>query len=111
MILQYEKLLHDKASRVKGHDRPAHSQPRKYSKVIELGMEEIKTKMWMIKWTRKPIVIREQIDRILKIVKNFSGVMSGIATFEPHTAMAWAGVSAVLPVSSGCQLHGSFTDF
>jgi hypothetical protein len=63
-------------------------------------MDDIAAKMWKIDLSpERSIVIREQINRILKMVKKYSGVAAMAASFDPaHAGVAWAGVSAILPV-------------
>jgi hypothetical protein len=63
-------------------------------------MDQIEAKKWKIQLDPKhPIIIREQINRIVKTVKKFSGIFAVAASFDPvHAGAAWAGVSAILPV-------------
>jgi hypothetical protein len=101
-VTEYQKLLEAQAARIPEQTSSADaSQPQKFSKVIKLGMDDIAAKMWKIDLSpERSIVVREQINCILKTVKKFSGVAAMAASFDPvHAGVAWAGVSAILPVS------------
>lgn len=58
-------------------------------------------KQWRMKTlSGKPVVIREQIDRIVKIVLVAKDFGSSLASMDPiHAGLPWAGVCMLLPVS------------
>ena len=102
IMIEYQKILDAQADRIPEQNIIEDaSQPRRFSKVIKLGLDDIDAKMWKINLNPdRPIVIREQVNRIFKTVKQFSGVAAMAASFDPvHAGVAWAGVSAILPVS------------
>ena len=100
LIIAYESILEAQADKIRGENQQPSGQPEKFSKVIKLEMDQIEDKMWKIRLDPKhSIVIREQINRIAKTVKKFSGILTVAASFDPvHAGVAWAGVSAILPV-------------
>ena len=100
LIVAYESILEAQADKIRRENQQLFSQPEKFSKVIKLGLDQIENKMWKIQLDPEhPIVIREQINRIAKSVKKFSGILAVAASFHPiHAGVAWAGVSAILPV-------------
>lgn len=48
---------------------------------------------------KKKIVTREAVRKAIKVVSTFKDVVSSAISAEPHAALAWAGVMAILPVS------------
>jgi hypothetical protein len=70
-------------------------------KVLEQKIAIMKKKQWIIQWDQKSIVVREQAERIVKFIQVFSGIGDAIAQIDPiHVGIPWAGVSAVLTVST-----------
>jgi hypothetical protein len=47
----------------------------------------------------RPIVIRQGVVKAIRVVNAFKPIISGAVAAEPHAALAWAGISTVLPVS------------
>lgn len=105
LISEFEDILKAQADKIPENDQETSSQPEQFSKVIKLGMDQIESKLWKLRLDPKhSIVVRDQINRILKTVKQFSGILAVAASFDPvHAGVAWAGISAVLPVSACCS--------
>jgi uncharacterized protein YlzI (FlbEa/FlbD family) len=53
----------------------------------------------------KSIIVREQVEKVLKGITAAKDVIGWLAILEPHAAFAWAGVSVFLPVSIGAMTH------
>lgn len=47
----------------------------------------------------RPIVIREQGEKIVKFVLWFNSTVSSALASQPYASLAWSGVSVILPVS------------
>lgn len=47
---------------------------------------------------KKKIVTREAVRKAIKVVSTFKDVVSSAISAEPHAALAWAGVMAILPL-------------
>lgn len=47
----------------------------------------------------RPIVVRQGVVKAIRVVNAFKPIISGAVAAEPHAALAWAGISTVLPVS------------
>lgn len=66
--------------------------------VVEQRLASRDEKQWIIKLASKPVKIREHGERVIKFAlwsKDF--VSSALAT-QPHLALAWTGVTLLLPV-------------
>jgi hypothetical protein len=48
----------------------------------------------------RPIVVRQGVVKAIRVVNAFKPIISGAVVAEPHAALAWAGISTVLPVSA-----------
>lgn len=53
----------------------------------------------------KSIIVREQVEKVVNGIRATKDVIGGLAVLEPHAALAWAGVSVILPVSIGAIMH------
>ncbi|GFF61346.1 hypothetical protein IFM51744_10656 [Aspergillus udagawae] len=103
----FERLRHDRHKLVDAYERmlkvginapEGASHNQKLEEVINQRFEEIKSKQWNVPGTT--IRIREQIDRIVKIVMTIRDVGATVASLDPvHAAPAWAGVCVLLSVS------------
>jgi N-terminal domain of NWD NACHT-NTPase len=69
--------------------------------VVRKKLRVMQNKEWFVRWRGKPLFkVRDQVDRIVKVVQFVSGVASQVATLDPlHAGLAWAGVCVILPVS------------
>ncbi|KAJ4039148.1 hypothetical protein NW756_009737 [Fusarium oxysporum] len=46
----------------------------------------------------RPIVVRQGVVKAIRVVNAFKPIISGAVAAEPHAALAWAGISTVLPI-------------
>ena len=54
----------------------------------------------------KAVEVAPQIDRLVKAVLFAKDFISSAAGSEPHVALAWAGISVLLPVCRFCLIEG-----
>jgi N-terminal domain of NWD NACHT-NTPase len=47
----------------------------------------------------KKYIVKEQVDKIISAITAAKEFITTAASLEPHAALAWAGVSVLLPVS------------
>lgn len=47
----------------------------------------------------KRVVVRDQVLKVVKFILAFKDLISSAISAEPHTALVWAGIMVVLPVS------------
>ncbi|GIJ84919.1 hypothetical protein Asppvi_003770 [Aspergillus pseudoviridinutans] len=105
--LAFERLRHDNHELVEAYEHmlkeginmpEGASHNEKMRAVINQRFEEMKSKQWNVPGTT--IRIREQIDRIVKIVMKIRDVGAAVVALDPvHAAPAWAGVCVLLSTS------------
>ena len=67
------------------------------SMVGKLSQEREK-KQWQIKLFQKEIKVREQAEKLIKFLLVSDNVIKTALSAQPYAALAWSGVSIVLPV-------------
>lgn len=67
---------------------------------IKRRLEKRESHKLMVTFSGKSTIIREQWEKLVKFVLGCEDMISTVAALEPHAAIAWAGVSLILPVSS-----------
>ena len=71
------------------------------SRLIAGKLDAEKKERWRIKIGDHEIEIRQQIDRIVKILLGAKDFVSPIASMDPiHAGLPWAGICVLLPVST-----------
>jgi hypothetical protein len=96
LLVKYEAILEESSPPQVSSD----SFPRKMETSVQRQVDVMKKKQWTLQWNQKPIVIREQAERIVKFIQTFSSLGTAIAQIDPvHIGIPWAGVCAILTVS------------
>ena len=88
LMTAYSHILSDTTgvSDVKGIEEQAQA-------VLALKREQILQKQWKLQWGSKSILVRTQIDRIVKLIGVFKDLGSSIAGLDPvHAGLPWAGI-------------------
>ena len=67
--------------------------------VLDTLVEEREQKKWRFSVLGSEIVVREQVEKMLKFVMWTDDVVKPAISSEPHASLAWSGVTLVLPVS------------
>lgn len=68
---------------------------------VRTRMEVMTNKQWMLQWGSRSFNIRQQVDRIVKVIQSVSSIGSAAASLDPlHAGIAWAGICVVLPVNT-----------
>jgi hypothetical protein len=82
--------------------------PKQMAAFVRSRIEIMEQKQWMLQWDQKSIVVRDQAERIVKFVQTFQNLGTAIAQIDPiHVGIPWAGVCAVLNVST-CLVSTQF---
>lgn len=69
--------------------------------LVEEKLKVMAQKQWTLPWGKTSFVVREQAEKIVKVVQKFSGIGTVAASLDPaHAGIAWAGVCVLLPVSN-----------
>jgi len=74
--------------------------------VIQTKLERRDARQFVINLAGTSIKIREYGESIAKFVIWSEGVVSTAVSTQPYAALAWAGVSILLPVGSHSRIHG-----
>ena len=97
LVRRYEEVL--KTAGIVPDDSAADIQEQ-IQAVLVLKRKQILQKQWTLQWGNKPIKVRTQIDRIVKIIGAFKEAGSVVANVDPlHAGLPWAGVCFLLSVS------------
>ena len=71
------------------------------SKILDTKKRAMENKQWTFQWRQKPVKVREQIKRIVKIIQIVAPITTSAATTDPvHLGLPIAGVCTLLPVST-----------
>jgi len=68
------------------------------AKMIEFKLVQQDSRQLIVTMFNKRIKVREQGDKIVKLIMWSKDLISAAASVEPHAAIAWAGVSLLLPL-------------
>ena len=71
---------------------------------IARRLEEQDSERLRFKLFGRSVNVREQSERIIKFVVWAKDVVGAALKAEPHAAVAWAGISLLLPVSTQCSV-------
>ena len=96
LVQDYEHmLLKDPESSVK------EDLQTKVSSILSRNLNKMTSRQWSIKWKGKPRQVRDQVDRIVKVVQVAKDSGSAAAGLDPiHAGLPWAGVCILLQVRS-----------
>ena len=68
--------------------------------LIEKKLAAMNEKQWRVKVCGRSVEVREQVDRIVKVVLVAKDFISPVASIDPvHAGLPFAGVCMLLPVS------------
>jgi hypothetical protein len=69
--------------------------------LIKEKLEIMSKRQWTLPWGKTSFVVREQAEKIVKVIQKFLGIGTVAASLNPtHAGVVWAGVCLLLPVSS-----------
>ena len=96
LVHKYERML------LKDPESPGNEDLQtKMSSILSRKLNEMASRQWSIKWKGKPRQVRDQIDRIIKVVQIGKDFGSAAAGLDPiHAGLPWAGVCILLQVCS-----------
>lgn len=67
--------------------------------VVDKGLQDREKKQLVIHLGKKPIKVREQGEKVIKFILWSNNFISAAVSAQPYAALAWSGVSILLPVS------------
>ena len=81
--------------------------PELIETIIQSKLQDREADQWVVDLCKKPVKVREQGEKVIKFIIWSKDVVSGALSAQPYAALAWSGVSILLPVS--CALIQSCT--
>lgn len=73
----------------------------KMSGILSRKLNQMASRQWSIKWKGKSLQVRDQVDRVVKVVQIAKDFGSAAAGLDPtHAGLPWAGVCLLLQVRS-----------
>lgn len=67
--------------------------------VVDKGLQDHEKRRMVIHLGEKPIKVREQGEKVIKFILWSNKFISAAVSAQPYAALAWSGVSILLPVS------------
>ena len=74
--------------------------PELIETIINSNLQDREADQWVVNLGRKPVKVREQGEKIIKFILWSNDIVSQALSAQPYAALAWSGVSILLPVSS-----------
>jgi hypothetical protein len=72
---------------------------KRVSALVDKKLAAMNKEQWRFKIGDKSVEVREQVDRIVKVVLVAKDFISSVASIDPiHAGLPWAGVCMLLPV-------------
>ena len=65
---------------------------------VKASLDNREARQIIVTLARKPIKIREYGEKLVKFTMWSKDLISSAVNAEPHAALAWAGISLLLPV-------------
>jgi hypothetical protein len=99
-IERYERIVNSIAENDESKAKGLSLQEQMAS-IVEGRMKIMTNRQWVLQWGSRSFKIREQVEKIVKVVQKVSGIGSSIASLDPtHAGIAWVGICVILPVSN-----------
>ena len=67
--------------------------------IIRSRLEKREAKRWMLRLGSHSLKVKEQYENVIRFVLWSDNIISGAVSAQPYLALAWSGVSMILPVS------------
>ena len=68
--------------------------------IVRQLLEDREMKQWRISLLGRDVRIRKQAERLVKFLAWSDGIVKSAISNQPYAALAWSGVSVLVPVSS-----------
>lgn len=98
LVIAYERHL---ASADISHTSSASPSlsPELIEAIVKKKLEDREAKRLVVRLGEEPIKVREQGEKVIKFIIWSNGFISAAVSAQPYAALAWSGVSILLPVS------------
>ena len=82
------------------HNGDTSKREEQMSAFVAKKLDAMNKAQWRFNVGAMSVEVREQVDRIVKVVLVAKDFISSVASLDPiHAGLAWAGVCMLLPVS------------
>ena len=102
LLLAYERILASElnidASPVASADWGSRERSKQVSDLIAKKLKVIEDKGWRLQLGDKTVEVKDQVNKVVKTVIWAKDFVSSAVSADPHSALAWAGVSLLLPL-------------
>ena len=102
LLLAYERILASElntaASPVASADWGSRERSTQVSDLIAKKLKIIEDTRWRLQLGQQTVELKAQVNKIVKTVIWAQGFVSSAVSADPHSALAWAGVSLLLPL-------------
>lgn len=72
--------------------------PKSVQSIVTRLLDDREKKQWRVSLLGNDVVIREQAERLVKFLIWSDSIVSAAVSSQPYAALAWSGVSLLLPV-------------
>lgn len=72
--------------------------PRSIQSIVTRLLDDRDKKQWRVSLLGKDVKIREQAEKMVKFLIWSDSIVSAVVSSQPYAALAWSGVSLLLPV-------------
>ena len=73
--------------------------PELIETIINSNLQDREADQWVVNLGKKPVKVREQGEKVINFVLWSKDIVSEALSAQPYAALAWSGVSILLPVS------------
>lgn len=72
--------------------------------VVDRAIQDREEKKWHVSLLGTDVEVRKQAERLVKLLLWSDPIVKSAVSSQPYAALAWSGVSILLPVSVSCLL-------
>lgn len=69
-------------------------------RVLDKKMSEVKNQKWRLRFHDHEVLVEDLANPVINMIDMANKYVSDVASTNPYTSIAWAGVGLILPVSS-----------
>jgi hypothetical protein len=75
------------------------STPQSVESVVKQLLDDREMKQWRISLLGRDVKVRKQAEKLVKFLLWSDGIVKSAVSAQPYAALAWSGVSVLLPVA------------
>ena len=97
LVADYKKHIHDQLDNGQPNEL-ALSSPQSVGKIVNELVTYREKKQWHFNIFGETVKVREQVENLLKFLVWSDDIVKDAVSSQPYLALAWSGVSILLPV-------------